>query len=98
MGRRVSFSSAPHEEHHSRFPVAECAQKSTRHSARPNKGEANKALHLTVESKRLHRVPGTTYERFSFDTFRVRGGKLAEHWDDEEITTEAVQALKKLEQ
>jgi predicted SnoaL-like aldol condensation-catalyzing enzyme len=42
--------------------------------------------------------PGTTYERFSFDTFRVRGGKLVEHWDDEEITTESVQAIKKLEQ
>jgi predicted SnoaL-like aldol condensation-catalyzing enzyme len=24
--------------------------------------------------------PGTTYERFAFDTFRVRGGKLVEHW------------------
>jgi predicted SnoaL-like aldol condensation-catalyzing enzyme len=42
--------------------------------------------------------PGTTYERFSFDTFRVRGGKLVEHWDDEEITAESVQAIKKLEQ
>jgi predicted SnoaL-like aldol condensation-catalyzing enzyme len=42
--------------------------------------------------------PGTTYERFSFDTFRVRGGKLVEHWDDEEITAESVQAVRKLEQ
>ena len=42
--------------------------------------------------------PGTTYERFSFDTFRVRGSKLVEHWDDEEITAESVQAVKKLEQ
>jgi predicted SnoaL-like aldol condensation-catalyzing enzyme len=42
--------------------------------------------------------PGTTYARFSFDTFRVRGGKLVEHWDDEEITTESMQAIEKLEQ
>jgi predicted SnoaL-like aldol condensation-catalyzing enzyme len=42
--------------------------------------------------------PGTTYERFSFDTFRVRGNKLVEHWDDEEITTESMQTIKKLEQ
>jgi len=42
--------------------------------------------------------PGTTYERYSFDTFRVRGGKLVEHWDDQVITTESVQALRKLEQ
>lgn len=41
---------------------------------------------------------GTTYERFSFDTFRVRGGKLVEHWDDELITPESVQAFQKLEQ
>jgi predicted SnoaL-like aldol condensation-catalyzing enzyme len=43
-------------------------------------------------------LPGTTYERFSFDTFRVRGGKLVEHWDDEEITAESAQAIKKLEE
>jgi predicted SnoaL-like aldol condensation-catalyzing enzyme len=42
--------------------------------------------------------PGTTYEQFSFDTFRVRGGKLVEHWDDEEITAESLRALEKLEQ
>ena len=24
---------------------------------------------------------GTFYERFTFDTFRVRNGKLIEHWD-----------------
>lgn len=29
------------------FPVAQYAQKSTRHSARPSKGEANTTLHLT---------------------------------------------------
>jgi hypothetical protein len=33
-------------------------------------------------------------ERFSFDTFRVRGGKLVEHWDDEEMTAESVQAIR----
>jgi predicted SnoaL-like aldol condensation-catalyzing enzyme len=42
--------------------------------------------------------PGTTYERFSFDTFRVRNGKLVEHWDDEEITAESMQTLRKLDQ
>ena len=26
-------------------------------------------------------APGTFYEVFTFDTFRVRGGKLVEHWD-----------------
>jgi predicted SnoaL-like aldol condensation-catalyzing enzyme len=41
---------------------------------------------------------GTTYERFSFDTFRVRNGKLVEHWDDEEITEESMQTLRKLDQ
>ena len=25
--------------------------------------------------------PGTFYEVFTFDTFRVRNGKLVEHWD-----------------
>jgi predicted SnoaL-like aldol condensation-catalyzing enzyme len=25
--------------------------------------------------------PGQTYEAFAFETFRVRDGKLAEHWD-----------------
>ncbi len=43
-------------------------------------------------------TPGTTYEQFSFDTFRVRNGKLVEHWDDEEITAESMQTLRKLEQ
>ena len=42
--------------------------------------------------------PGTTYERFDFDTFRVRGGKLVEHWDNEEITPERVEETRKLEQ
>jgi predicted SnoaL-like aldol condensation-catalyzing enzyme len=42
--------------------------------------------------------PGTTYEHFSFDTFRVRGGKLVEHWDDEEITPDRVETMRKLEQ
>jgi predicted SnoaL-like aldol condensation-catalyzing enzyme len=26
--------------------------------------------------------PGRTYEAFSFDTWRIEGGKAAEHWDD----------------
>ena len=43
-------------------------------------------------------LPGTTYERFAFDTFRVRGGKLVEHWDDEEITPESAEATRKREQ
>jgi predicted SnoaL-like aldol condensation-catalyzing enzyme len=41
--------------------------------------------------------PGTSYERFSFDTFRVRGGKLVEHWDDEEISEQSMRMLQKLE-
>lgn len=42
--------------------------------------------------------PGTTYQRFGFDTFRVRGGKLVEHWDNEEITQDSVEATRRLEQ
>lgn len=42
--------------------------------------------------------PGTTYEQFGFDTFRVRDGKLIEHWDENEITADSMQALRKLEQ
>jgi predicted SnoaL-like aldol condensation-catalyzing enzyme len=41
---------------------------------------------------------GATYERFDFDTFRVRGGKLVEHWDNEEVTPDRVEAMRKLEQ
>lgn len=26
-------------------------------------------------------TPGRTYDAFSFDTYRIRGGKIAEHWD-----------------
>jgi hypothetical protein len=26
-------------------------------------------------------APGTFYEAFTFDTFRVKNGKLVEHWD-----------------
>jgi predicted SnoaL-like aldol condensation-catalyzing enzyme len=29
--------------------------------------------------------PGKFYEMFTFDTFRVRNGKLVEHWDDSSI-------------
>ena len=43
-------------------------------------------------------APGTTYEHFDFDTFRVRGGKLVEHWDNEEITADSVERIRKLEQ
>lgn len=31
-------------------------------------------------------APGTFYESFSFDTFRVKHGKLVEHWDGALIT------------
>lgn len=52
-----------------------------------------------VESSRADpTAPGRTYDHFSFDTFRVRGGKLVEHWDDEEITPDSVEATRKLEQ
>lgn len=30
--------------------------------------------------------PGTFYEAFTFDTFRVKNGKLVEHWDAATIT------------
>ncbi len=30
-------------------------------------------------------APGTFYESFSFDLFRVRNGKIAEHWDHQLI-------------
>lgn len=33
--------------------------------------------------------PGTFYEVFTFDTFRVRNGKLTEHWDGAVITPPA---------
>jgi len=76
--------------------------------ARPG-GRAPQAVIVTAECDLVTAIvrhtppdptapPGTTYERFSFDTFRVRGGKLVEHWDDEAITAESVQAIQKLEQ
>jgi predicted SnoaL-like aldol condensation-catalyzing enzyme len=33
--------------------------------------------------------PGNFYERFTFDTFRVRNGKLVEHWDAAQINPPA---------
>lgn len=34
-------------------------------------------------------APGTFYESFTFDTFRVKHGKLVEHWDAAQITAPA---------
>ncbi len=34
-------------------------------------------------------APGVFYEAFSFDTFRVKNGKLVEHWDNAMITPPA---------
>lgn len=53
---------------------------------------------VQVTSRDPTAAPGTTYERFAFDTFRVRGGKLVEHWDDEDITPQSVEATRKREQ
>ena len=36
-------------------------------------------------------TPGTWYEVFTFDTFRVRNGKLVEHWDGAVINPPAQQ-------
>jgi predicted SnoaL-like aldol condensation-catalyzing enzyme len=37
--------------------------------------------------------PGTWYEAFTFETFRVRDGKLDEHWDSNLLTRELQQRL-----
>jgi predicted SnoaL-like aldol condensation-catalyzing enzyme len=41
---------------------------------------------VTIVHKRYvqdpNEAPGTFYEAFSFDTFRVKDGKLTEHWDN----------------
>jgi predicted SnoaL-like aldol condensation-catalyzing enzyme len=34
-------------------------------------------------------APGTFYEAFTFDTFRVKNGKLTEHWDNAVINAPA---------
>jgi predicted SnoaL-like aldol condensation-catalyzing enzyme len=34
-------------------------------------------------------APGKLYEAFTFDTFRVKNGKLVEHWDDASINPPA---------
>jgi predicted SnoaL-like aldol condensation-catalyzing enzyme len=44
-------------------------------------------------------APGTIsqYDAFDFDMFRVRNGKLVEHWDGAVISEDAVRRLRKLE-
>jgi predicted SnoaL-like aldol condensation-catalyzing enzyme len=37
-------------------------------------------------------APGTFYEAFTFDTFRVKDGKLTEHWDGAQIQPVAARA------
>jgi len=34
-------------------------------------------------------APGTFFEAFTFDTFRVKNGKLTEHWDNAVINPPA---------
>jgi predicted SnoaL-like aldol condensation-catalyzing enzyme len=36
--------------------------------------------------------PGKFYEAFTFDTFRVKNGKLTEHWDNAVIAPPAAAA------
>jgi predicted SnoaL-like aldol condensation-catalyzing enzyme len=37
--------------------------------------------------------PGTWYQAFTFETFRVRAGKLDEHWDSNLLTRELQERL-----
>jgi predicted SnoaL-like aldol condensation-catalyzing enzyme len=34
-------------------------------------------------------APGTFYEAFTFDAYRVKNGKVVEHWDDQVINPPA---------
>ena len=49
---------------------------------------------VTIIHKNFRQDPtapaGTFYEVFTFDTFRVRNGKLVEHWDGAVINPPAV--------
>ncbi len=42
-------------------------------------------------------APGTKYAAFTWDTFRVRNGKLVEHWDGATISVKAVAAVHAME-
>ena len=42
-------------------------------------------------------APGTKYEAFHWDTFRVRNSKLVEHWDGQMLSAKAVQMARAMD-
>ena len=42
-------------------------------------------------------APGAKYEVFGWDTFRIRNGKIVEHWDGQLISAKSVKMLRALE-
>jgi predicted SnoaL-like aldol condensation-catalyzing enzyme len=42
-------------------------------------------------------APGTNYELFGWDTFRIRNGKIVEHWDGQNLSKNAVRMARAME-